>query len=160
VGTAPLLTSFHASVSTSPDMGAASTRRRLSTARSGPTTSARSTLLSPSSEPWPSNSAMSLPASTVTRRRSMPVEFTPVGQTKLALCWAMSPAASVALERTWLIVAMMAPVVWLISSTFSVHVPLTAIVPALAVCQLTVTVSPAFHAEPGLMSSPLACRLT
>ncbi len=90
----------------------------------------------------------------------MPVEFTPVGHTKLALRSAAAPAASVSLERTWLIVAMTAPVVWLITSTFSVHVPLTAMVPALVVCHFTVTMSPPFQAEPGLMSRALACRLT
>ena len=119
-----------------------------------------SSWLSFSSEPVLLNSAISLPASTVTRSRIAPAALAPPGQAKLALRLRLAPAAPCAGVPAWVRLAMTVPVVWFNTSTRSVQPRVGATVPALVVVQATVTRSPLFQSPAGVMLRLLAARLT
>ena len=84
----------------------------------------------------------------------------PCGQVKLALRAALAPAARFCWVKDWLSVAISWPVVWFSTSTRSLQLPVSAMVPALPVFQRTVTASPPFQFAAGSTLRPVAVRLT
>ena len=106
------------------------------------------------------NSAISLPASTMTRSRIAPAALAPPGQLKLALRSALAPGAASAGVPVRVRLAMTTPVVWFSTSTRSVQLRPGVMVPALDMVQPTVTVSPFCQSPAGVTDRLPATRLT